>query len=320
MRLERYFFDRGFDVYAKLEGYNPGGSAKDRPAATIIEDALAQGAISADTLIVEASSGNTGIGLAQVCAYHGLRFRCLVDPKTTRQNIGMLRAYGAEIEMVEHPDPETGELLPAKLARVREILATQENSFWIDQYSNPSNANAHYRTTIREIVRDLGEAPDYLFCATATCGTLRGCLDYLRDHDLPTRVVAVDARGSQIFSTEKANRLIPGLGSAIRPGLCPTDAIDDCVHVTDAECVAGCRRLVQSEAILAGGSSGGVLMAIERMADQISDGAVCVGILPDRGGRYLDTIYSDTWVEEHLGEIGHLWNDSEPANVLAGER
>lgn len=318
VRLRRFIPDAPFAVYAKLEGYNPGGSAKDRPAAAIIVDALEQGAISTETLIIEASSGNTGIGLAQVCAYHGLRFRCLVDPKTTTQNVEMLHAYGAEVEMVEHPDPATGELLPAKLARVREILATVDNSFWVDQYSNPSNAGSHYHTTIREIVHDLGDAPDYLFCATATCGTVRGCVDYLREHDLPTQVVAVDARGSQIFSSRKGERLIPGLGSAIRPELCPSEPLDDVVHVTDRDCVIGCRRLAKSEAILAGGSSGGVMMAIERMADTIPSDSRCVAILPDRGGRYLDTIYSDAWVRENLGEIDHHWNHHDaPALAVA---
>lgn len=306
VRLRRLFDDAGFACYAKLEGFNPGGSSKDRPAAAIIEHGLASGTIDAGTLVVEASSGNTGIGLAQACAYHGLRFRCLVDPKTTRQNIAILKAYGAEIEMVEHPDPVSQELLPAKLERVREILAAEPKAFWADQYANPENSGSHYRTTIREILEALGGAPDFLFVATATCGTLRGCLDYLLDHALPTKVVAVDAVGSQIFSSVRHPRLVPGLGSALRPALCPTATIHRCVHVTDRDCVVGCRRLVRSEAILAGASSGGVVVAIERLRSEIPEGAVCVAILPDRGERYTDTIFSDDWVRRHLGDPVHL--------------
>lgn len=310
--LERLFAEAGFACHAKLEGFNPGGSSKDRAAAAILEHALASGAVGRDTLVVEASSGNTAIGLAQACAYHGLRFRCIVDAKTTSLNLSILRAYGAEIEVVDRPDPATGELLPAKLRRVQEILDTVEGSFWADQYANEENAGAHYRATIQEILADLAPAPlDYLFVATSTCGTLRGCVDYLYDQGAPTRVIAVDAVGSQIFSTVKHRRLIPGLGSAIRPPLCPDPGSCRPVFVTDAECVAGCRRLLRREAILAGGSSGGVVAAVERLRGEIPAGSTCVAILPDRGDRYLDTIFSDAWVEANLGDIAHLWSDEQ---------
>jgi 2,3-diaminopropionate biosynthesis protein SbnA len=319
--LRRLFPDSKLKCYAKLEGLNPGGSAKDRPAAAIIENALATGAVDSETLVVEASSGNTAIGLAQVCGYHGLSLRCIVDIKATQQNISILRAYGAEVEVVEQPDPATGEFLPALLLRVQETLATHPNSFWVNQYGSPENSGAHYRTTIREIIDDLVGPPDFLFVATATCGTLRGCVDYLQEHGLATKVVAVDAVGSQIFSSVQHKRLVPGLGSAICPDLRPADpekVLHRCVHVSDADCVVGCRRLVRREAILAGGSSGGVIMAIERLLDEIPDGASCVAILPDRGERYLDTIYSDEWVRDHLGDVAHLQESAERQAVLVG--
>jgi cysteine synthase A len=309
VKLEKIFDAARFNCYAKLEGQNPGGSSKDRPSVAIVEWALKTGEITNDTLVIEASSGNTGIGLAMVCAYHGLRFRCLVDPKVTQQNIDILAAYGAEVEMIEHPDPESGEYLPAKLNRVDEILAQVNNSFWVNQYASPENSGAHYRSTVKEILRDLdGRMLDYLFIATATCGTLRGCLDFLVDHGYPTRVVAVDALGSQIFSNVKHDRLVPGLGSAICPSLTPTEGIHKRMYVNDIDCVVGCRRLATSEAILAGGSSGGVISAIERMRDEIPKNATVVALLPDRGERYLDTIYSDTWVRENLGDIAHHWS------------
>lgn len=309
VELEKIFEPAHFSCYSKLEGLNPGGSSKDRPSVAIIEWALKTGEITADTLVVEASSGNTGIGLAMVCAYHGLRFRCLVDPKVTQQNVDILAAYGAEIEMIEHSDPESGEYLPAKLKRVNQILAEVNNSFWVNQYASPENSGAHYRSTVKEILRDLdGRMLDYLFIATATCGTLRGCLDFLVDHGYPTRVVAVDALGSQIFSNIKHDRLVPGLGSAICPALTPTEGIYKSVYVNDIDCIVGCRRLATSEAILAGGSSGGVISAIEKMRYEIPEGATVVALLPDRGERYLDTIYSDTWVRENLGDIAHHWS------------
>ena len=308
VQLEQIFESAHFDCYAKLEGLNPGGSAKDRPSVAIVERALQTGEINSETLIIEASSGNTGIGLAQVCAYHGLRFRCLVDPKVTQSNLDILSAYGAEVEMIEHPDPVTGELLPAKLKRIDEILETVENSFWINQYASRENSGAHYRSTVKEILRDLdGIMPDYLFVATATCGTIRGCIDYLMDHGYPTKVIAVDALGSQIFSDYKHDRLVPGLGSAICPKLTPTDGVHECMYVTDHDCVVGCRRLARTEAILAGGSSGGVITAVDRMSDQIPKGSTVVALLADRGERYLDTIYSDDWVRENIGDIEHHW-------------
>ena len=149
--------------------------------------------------------------------------------------------------------------------------------------------------------------PDFLFVATATCGTIRGCLDYLMDHGYPTKVIAVDALGSQIFSDCKHDRLVPGLGSAICPSLTPTDGVHECIHVSDKDCVIGCRHLARSEAILAGGSSGGVITAVERMQDQIPAGSTVVVLLPDRGERYMDTIYSDDWVREKIGDIAHHW-------------
>ena len=309
VQLKKIFEPSHFDCLAKLEGLNPGGSAKDRPSVAIIERALQSGEINFDTLVIEASSGNTGIGLAQVCAYHGLRFLCLIDPKVTQQNVDILIAYGAEIEMIEHPDPETGELLPAKLKRIGEILEKVDNSFWVNQYASRENSGAHYRSTIKEILRDLdGDMLDYLFVTTGTCGTISGCLDYLVDHGYPTKVIAVDALGSQIFSNRKHDRVIPGLGSAICPKLTPTEGVHKILHINDIDCVVGCRRLVRTEAILAGGSSGGAISALDRMSDEIPEGSTVVVLLPDRGERYLDTIYSDDWVRENLGDIAHLWS------------
>lgn len=315
IHLKRLFSAHDFQVYGKMEGLNPGGSSKDRPATAIIEHGLATGAITANTVVFEASSGNMGIGLAQACAYHGIRFVCVIDPKTTSQNVEILRAYGAEIEIVEHPDPVTGELLPAKLKRLHQMVEEVESGFWVNQYAHPENSGSHYRTTIKEIVNDLDGALDYLFCGTASCGTLRGCVDFIRDNNLDTKIIAVDAQGSQIFSTEKKKRLISGLGSAIQPTLCPRGAIEQCIHVSDIDSVVGCRSLVRQEAILAGGSSGGVIRAIEMYAAEIPADANCVGILPDRGERYLDTVYSDRWVEENLGDITHLWQQGSQENT-----
>jgi cysteine synthase A len=314
VELCNLYEDAGFCLHAKLEGLNPGGSMKDRPARCIIEQGIRTGQINPETVIIESSSGNMGIGLAQVCAVYKLRFICVVDPKTTSQNINLLKVYGAEVDVVTQPDPQTHEYLQARINRVKSLLNTIPNSFWTNQYSNPNNPLAH-RQTMHEIVTELGRAPDYLFCATSTCGTIRGCSDYLRDNGLNTKIIAVDAHGSVIFGGPRGSRLIPGHGAAVRPELYRSDMAHDCVHITDTDCVIGCRRLVRQEGILAGGSSGAVIMAVEFARPLIRPGSICAAILPDRGERYLDTIYSDEWVESHLGDISHHWR--EPAVALA---
>ncbi|HEX7312759.1 MAG TPA: 2,3-diaminopropionate biosynthesis protein SbnA [Pyrinomonadaceae bacterium] len=310
IRLDRVMGGAHFNLYAKVEGLNPGGSIKDRPAVYVIEQAMKTGEVRPGTVVIESSSGNMGIGLALACCYYGLRLICVVDPKTTTQNIKLLQAYGAEVDMVLEPDPLTGEFLQARIDRVQELRDQIENSFWPNQYANVNNACAHHQT-MREIVTALGCEPDYLFCTTSTCGTLRGCAEYAREHGLLTKVCAVDAVGSVIFGGVKAKRLIPGHGAAVRPRLFQTGLAQRCIHVTDLDCVVGCRRLARTEALLTGGSSGGALMAVEQVRDEIPAGSNCVVILADRGERYLDTIYSDSWVAEHFGDVTHLWEQRE---------
>lgn len=312
VELTKIFSDMHFRLYAKLEALNPGGSMKDRPALEILSQGLRSGSILPDTIVIESSSGNMGIGLAQACSYLGLKFICVVDPKTTTQNIHLLEAYGAQVDRVTEPDPETGEYLQARLNRVRDLLASTRKGFWPNQYANEQNAIAHHQT-MHEIVTALGGTVDFLFCATSTCGTLRGCAEYVREHALPTKIIAVDAVGSVIFGGERAKRLVPGHGAAVRPPLYRPDLADQCVHVTDLDCITGCRRLARSEAILAGGSSGAVLMAVDRVRHAMPEAAVCVAVFPDRGERYLDTIYSDQWVEEHFGNVSHLWEEAREA-------
>jgi N-(2-amino-2-carboxyethyl)-L-glutamate synthase len=307
--LTRVFRENRFRLLAKLEGCNPGGSAKDRPALNILEEAIETGAITPETVVIESSSGNLGIGLAQACRYVGLRFICVVDLRTTQQNVRILRAYGAEIDVVSEAGLKDGEYLQARIDRVQTLLRMTKDSFWPNQYANLANAAAHYKATMREIAMALNGDIDYLFCATSTCGTLRGCSEYVRDHNLKTKIFAVDAVGSMIFGGQAAKRLIPGHGAARRPELYRPDLADECIHVADLDCVVGCRRLARNEAILVGGSSGGVLMALWRNQHRISTGATVVVIFHDRGERYMDTIYSDGWVEEHFGAVSSLWQD-----------
>jgi N-(2-amino-2-carboxyethyl)-L-glutamate synthase len=321
VRLRRLFPGAGFRLFAKLEGLNPGGSLKDRPALAILRSAVESGQVRPGrNVVVESSSGNFAIGLAQACCYLGLRLICVVDPKTTAENLAILCAYGAEIDMVREPDRASGEYLPTRLRRVRELVETTPGAFWPNQYANPLHPLAHH-TTMAEIVGRLGARIDLLLCATSTCGTLRGCAEHIRRHRLATRLVAVDAAGSVIFDEEgggRRKRLIPGHGAAVRPALYRPGLAHEVVHVSDLDCVVGCRRLVRCEALLAGGSSGALVAAVERIASTIPNGATCVLVLPDRGERYLDTIYSDAWVADHFGDVAHLWRGQSPPPALAG--
>ncbi|MBP1933320.1 2,3-diaminopropionate biosynthesis protein SbnA [Ammoniphilus resinae] len=289
-------------VYAKWEGMNPGGSAKDRPALRMIQEGLRSGEIGPDTVIIESSSGNMAISLAMICSYLGLRLICVIDPKTTTQNVQIMKAYGAEIDWVEQPDPQTGEFLPARIARVQALLSQIENSYWPNQYANPHNYLSHYHTTMKEIAASLKEI-DYLFCGVSSCGTIRGCAEYIKDHKLKTKVIAVDAKGSMIFGGEKSKRLFPGLGAGMVPPQLKPELIDRTVYVTDLDCVIGCRLLLQKESILAGASSGGVMMGFQSISAELPKDSTSVLIFPDRGDRYLDTVYSREWVKEHVGAM-----------------
>lgn len=299
VRLMSYLDRDDIELYAKLESANPGGSAKDRPALAMIDAAMRAGQIGPRTTVIESSSGNMGIGLAQACRYLGLRFVCVVDPFAQPNNVDIIRALGGEIDLVN--ERVNDDFLSARLARVCELLETTPDSFWPNQYSNLANPAAHQAGTIREIDDELGDSLDFLFVATSSTGTLRGCVDYLAAHGRSTSVVAVDAFGSALFGGQRGPRVIPGLGAG-RVSKLATDAhCDELQRISTRDCIVGCRRAALREAFLPGGSAGGVLEAVRRMEDRLA-GATVAAILHDSGTRYLETIYSDRWVEETLGK------------------
>ncbi|MBD3557352.1 2,3-diaminopropionate biosynthesis protein SbnA [Planktothrix sp. FACHB-1355] len=305
VNLKRINPEFNFNAYAKLESFNPGGSIKDRPALNVLREALNSKKIDLNTTIIESSSGNMGIGLAQACGYLGMKFICVVDKKTTSKNIEILKVLGAEVFVITEPDAETGEFLAARIKKVNQLLETIPNSFWTNQYANLANAHAHY-STFSEILDALDGRLDYLFCSTSSCGTIRGCSEYARKYAPNTRIIGVDAVGSVIFGHEPTKRIIPGHGSALVPGLLNRELIDDVVHVSDWDCVVGCRRLIKYESLLVGGSSGGVYRALTKYAERIEPGSNCAMVFPDRGERYLDTIYSDDWVLENFSSLPQI--------------
>ena len=293
--LNRLFPEAGIEVIAKLELMNPGGSMKDRPARHIIEAGLANGDIPPGAHLIESSSGNFGIALAIAARLHGLTFTCVVDPKTTTANIQIMRQLGARVEVVTDPD-EMGGYLHTRIRRVRELLAHAPNGVWINQYANARNWESYYHGTGRELATELVRPPDYLFAAVSTTGSILGCARRLRERFADLRVVAVDAEGSIIFGAPPGPRHIPGIGSSRVPELFTPAEIDDVVHVGDAEATRACRRLLTTEGIFAGGSSGAVVAAIARTLPTLPRPCRVVAIFPDRGDRYLDMVYDDEWL------------------------
>ncbi len=289
-------------LFAKLEFLNPGGSTKDRSALAILRQAIAEGRLARGGLVVESSSGNMGVGLAQACRCLGLRFLCVVDINTTETHRRILESLGATIEVVVDPHPDTGEFLDARLVRLVEIRACEPEAFWPNQYTNTASVEAHWRTTAPELVAAIGHPPDYMLVATSTCGTLGGFQNYFRDINAQTKLIAVDAVGSALFGPPSPGRIIPGMGSSREAQL--VNAAELTVSYVDTQdCVAGCHLLAEHEAILVGGSSGGVVAAALRLARRVRAGTRVAVIFADRGERYLDTIYNPAWLAMHCPDL-----------------
>lgn len=247
--LHRLYEDLEFNIYGKMEAQNPGGSIKDRTALNILSKAIDQGKLRKGDTIIESSSGNMAIGLAQSCLYYGLNLVVVVDPKLNAQTEKILTTYGAKISRVTEPD-SVGGFLQARLDRVKELLNEIPRSFWTNQYGNSDNPQTH-RQTMHEIATALNYQVDYIFVATSTCGTIMGCADYIRENGLNTKIIAVDAEGSVLFGRKSEKRLIPGHGAGVPSQFLNQEKIHDVVHVSDKECVEGCQKLLKSEAILA---------------------------------------------------------------------
>lgn len=285
----------GTRIYGKCEGFNPGGSVKDRAACLALEEAIRTGQVRANTTVLESSSGNMGIALAQVCAVLGLRFVCVVDPKISKINRELLESYGAGVAEVQVPDPRTGEYLPARLALVRRLREQIPDSYWPDQYTNRASARVQASRTLPEILACLPRHPDFLLVAVSTGGTILGCEEFVRRQRLPTQVVAVDGLGSSIYPNAVAGaRQLPGLGAAVRTALASASAPDMIVRVSDDQCRAGCRRLRDTEGLLVGASAGGLVSAIDSLvaAGRIGADDICVALISDRGDRYGQMLFA----------------------------
>lgn len=296
VRLSRVFPQKNATVLAKMELMNPGGSIKDRPAKHMLEMGIQAGTISHDSHIIESSSGNLAIALAMICKLKGLEFTAVVDPKISPTNLKMLKLYGANVVCVTEKDENDGYLL-TRINTVKGLLHSIPRSVWINQYANPENWRSHYYGEAREILSQVDQKIDYLVIGASTSGTLMGVSRRLKEAFPDMQVVAVDIVGSVLFGGKSAPREIPGIGASRVPEILSPEEVDQVIYVDDYESALGCRRLVAEEGILAGGSSGSSISAIQKLLPEIPAGKCVLTLLPDRGDRYLDLVYDEQWFE-----------------------
>ncbi|MQY15208.1 putative siderophore biosynthesis protein SbnA [Streptomyces sp. RB5] len=294
----------GYPLHLKCEGFNFAGSIKLKAAASMIEAAENSGALTRNSTIVESSSGNLGVALSVIAAAKGYRFICVIDPRTNLATRKVIESLGSEVHMVKEPAAEGG-FLAARLAYVQELLARGPGYIWLNQHANPDNWRAHYRTTAPQIEKQF-PGLELLFVGAGTTGTLMGCARYFKDQPRKVTVVAVDSVGSVTFGGPPGTRMIPGLGTGVRPALLDTSFIDDVVHVPEVDTVRTCRTLARG-GFLFGGSTGTVVSGAVRWLAENRPGRdlTAVALAPDLGERYLDTVYHPSWVHEVFGSEVH---------------
>jgi cystathionine beta-synthase len=304
VRLGPTVDDFDCEVFAKIEFLNPMGSVKDRIARFMIDNAIADGRLSAGDLVVENSSGNTAMGLAMMSVLEDLRCTMVVRSQTSKEKLDCLRAMGIDLVLVDGDlppdDPESYN------RKAKEIVASTPGAYFPDQHNNRENSEAHYRTTGPEIWKQMNGRIDFLVAGIGTGGTICGVARFLKEQDPSIEVIAIDPEGSVFFDhfhtgthPEPEAYLIEGLGDEEIIG-CPNfDLIDDMYRVTDREAFRAARGLARREAILGGGSSGAALWGVRELARRIGRPARIVTIFPDSGTRYLSTIFNDDWMKEH---------------------
>ena len=271
------------NIYAKLELYNPSGSVKDRVGKYMIEDAEAKGLLKKGSTIVEATAGNTGLGIAFAALNKGYRVIFVVPTKFSIEKQQLMSALGAEI--INTPREE-GMLGAEKKAE--ELLKSIPDSLALRQFRNMSNPKAHYETTGPEIYKDLGENIDYIVLGAGSGGTFSGTVKYLKERNSNIKAVLADPEGSTIGGGEHHDYNIEGIGNDFIADTMDITLVDKVIKVTDDEAFAGARELAKREGIIAGTSSGAAFAAAKRLAGEVT-GANIVVLLPDRGDRYFST-------------------------------
>ena len=273
-------------IVGKVESFNPAGSVKDRVAKAMIDDALASGKIDADTVLIEPTSGNTGIGLAAIAAARGMRLIIAMPETMSVERRNLMKAYGAELVLT---DGALG--MKGAIARAEELAAEIPNSFIVGQFTNPANPAVHEATTGPEIWEATGGDVDIFVAGVGTGGTVSGAGAYLKRMNPDVQVVAVEPAASPVLSEGRAGaHKIQGIGAGFVPDTLDTAVYDEVIAVADEDAFAVGRELAAKEGLLGGISSGAAVAAATQLARRSENkGKTIVVILPDTGERYLTT-------------------------------
>lgn len=273
-------------LYAKLEYFNPAGSVKDRVAKMMLDDAEKEGKLTKDSVIIEPTSGNTGIGLASVAAARGYRIIIVMPDTMSVERRQLMKAYGAELVLSEGAKGMKG-----AIAKANELAEEIPNSFIPGQFVNPSNPKAHYETTGPEIWEDTEGKVDYFVAGVGTGGTVTGVGKYLKEKNPAVKVVAVEPATSAVLSTGVAGaHKIQGIGAGFVPEILDTTIYDEIIPVANEDAFALGKKIGTSEGVLVGISSGAAVWAAVEVAKRPeNEGRNIVVLLPDTGDRYLST-------------------------------
>lgn len=300
LRLPKLSRESGCEILGKAEFLNPGGSVKDRAALYIIQEAEKSGRLRPGGTVVEGTAGNTGIGLAHLCAARGYHCIIVIPDNQSPEKMDLLRTLGAEVRPVApkpYRDPDNYQKIAGRLAE------SLPNAIWANQFDNTENRRAHYETTGPEIWRDTGGLIDAFVCATGTGGTLAGVARYLKEQNPKVRIVLADPQGSALYHWVKSGELTAE-GSSITEGIGTTRVtanlegtpIDDAVMIDDHRCVRMVYRLLREEGLFLGGSSGINVAAAMAVAAELGPGHTVVTLLCDRGGLYATRLFNPGWL------------------------